>query len=432
MSGLSIDHGGAIAVDTAQLRDLAVRVRGVVPVLAEVGDAVERAEVLLASAAWTELSSAAWCLRSVETSLDALTVGVEEAAADLVLMAEAYEVVELRAQAEALAHTDAVAAAAVEARLARLLASDEGLGTRADALERTADDRRFRGLGDQYDAAGLLPPVFLGGAFVGVTSGLGRVGPGMALGATTADPVRVSVASRSRPTGAPSGLASALRRLPSASGAQVAIEKYTMPGAAPRYIAYLAGSRSMSLRAAGGTEPWDMKSNIELYTGGRSASYQATLDALAAAGARPGERVDVVAHSQGGMIAAHMARESPFAVTTQITAGSAVEPTLSADQTLVQLRHTDDVVSSLAAGGAAEGTGSADSFTATRVGDPDAGRQDLALETHSLENYVETAAMVDASADPRAVALDAYWADLDRAVSVERTEYRAERVLRDP
>ena len=43
MSGLSIDHGGAIAVDTAQLRDLAVRVRGVVPVLAEVADAVARA-----------------------------------------------------------------------------------------------------------------------------------------------------------------------------------------------------------------------------------------------------------------------------------------------------------------------------------------------------------------------------------------------------
>lgn len=431
MSGLSIDHGGAIAVDTAQLRDLAVRVRGVVPVLAEVADAVARAEALLATAAWTELAPAAWSLRSVATSLDGLTARVEKTAADLVLMAEAYEVVELRARAEALAHTDAAAAAAVEARLARLLASDGSVGTLADTLERTADARRFRGLDDQYDAAGLLPPVFLGGAFVGVTSGLGRVRPGMALGAT-ADPVRVSVASRSRPTGAPSGLASALRRLPSASGAQVAIEKYTMPGEAPRYVAYLAGSRSMSLRTAGGTEPWDMKSNIELYTGGRSASYQATLDALAAAGARPGDRVDVVAHSQGGMIAAHLAMESPFAVTTQITAGSPVEPTLSADHTLVQLRHTDDVVSALAAGGAREGTGSADSFTASRVGDPDAGQQDLALETHSLENYVETAAMVDASADPRAEALDAYWADLDRAVTVDRTEYRAERVLPDP
>ncbi|WP_292798005.1 hypothetical protein, partial [Microbacterium sp. UBA6633] len=83
MSGLSIDHGGAIAVDTAQLRDLAVRVRGVIPVLAEVADAVARAEALLATAAWTELAPAAWSLRSVATSLDGLTARVEKTAADL-------------------------------------------------------------------------------------------------------------------------------------------------------------------------------------------------------------------------------------------------------------------------------------------------------------------------------------------------------------
>ena len=146
-----------------------------------------------------------------------------------------------------------------------------------------------------------------------------------------------------------SGLASAFRRMPSAGGAQLAIEKYTVPGESPRYVVYVSGSRSMSLREGGGPEAWDMKSNIELYTGGRSASYQATLDALAATGARPGDRVDVVAHSQGGMIAAHLSMESAFTVTTQITAGSPVEPMLPADQTLVQLRHTDDAVSALAA-----------------------------------------------------------------------------------
>ena len=431
MSGLSIDHGGVIAVDTTQLRDLAARVQAVVPVIAEAEGAAGRAEALLASAAWTDLAPAAWSLRSAAMSVEALTAGIDEAAADLLLMAEVYEVVELRARAEVLTRTDAAAAVAVEARLRQLLAADERLAPLADAQERIAGERRFRGLGDQYDAGGLLPPMFLGGAVVGTTSGLGHVRPGMVLG-VTADPVRVSAASRSRPAGAPSGLASAFRRMPSDGGAQVAIEKYTVPGESPRYVAYVSGSRSMSLREGGGVEAWDMKSNIELYTGGRSASYQATLDALAAAGARPGDRVDVVAHSQGGMIAAHLAMESAFTVTTQITAGSPVEPTLSADQTLVQLRHTDDVVSALAAGGAREGTGSADSFTASRVGDPDPGSQDLALATHALESYIETAAMVDASTDPRAAALDAYWADLDRAVTVERTEYRAERVLPDP
>ncbi|WP_158297188.1 hypothetical protein [Zhihengliuella sp. ISTPL4] len=431
MSGLSIDHGGAVAVDTAQLRDLAARLRGLLPTCREAEEAVERAEALFSSAAWTDLSPVGWSLRPAVTAAGVVRDEVEATAADLFLMADVYEAVELRARAEALAQTDAAAAAAVEARLARLLAADGRLAPLADTLEREADDRRFRGLADQYDAGGLLPPVFLGGAFVGVTSGLGQIRPGMALG-TSADPVRVSVTSRSHPAGAPSGLASAFHRMPSASGAQVAIEKYTIPGESPRYVAYLLGSRSMSLREAGGREPWDMKSNLELYTGGRSASYRATLDALATAGARPGDRVNVVAHSQSAMIAAHLSMESDFVVTTQITAGSPVEPTLTEDQTLVQLRHTDDVVSALAAGGSLEGTGSADSFTASRVGDPDAGRQDLALATHSLENYIETAAMVDASADPRAVALDAYWADLDRAVTVERIEYRAERVLPDP
>ncbi|MBP3976764.1 hypothetical protein [Microbacterium sp. BLY] len=431
MSGLSIDHGGAIAVDTGQLRDLATRVRGLLPSSTAAEDAVARAEAVLSAGAWSDLFPIAWSLRAAVAALGELVTDIEAAAADLLLTAEVYDVVELRAQAQVLAQTDAAAAAAREARLRRLLAADERLGPLADALERRAQDRRFRGLDDQFDAGGLLPPLFSAGAVVGMTSGLGRVRPGMTLSGT-ADPVRVGVVASSRPNSAPSGLAGALRRMPASAGAQVAVERYTMPGGATRYVAYLGGSRSMAPGDAGGTEPWDMKSNVELYTGGRSASYQATLDALAAAGARPGDRVDVVAHSQGGMIAAHLARESGFAVTTQLTAGSPVEPVLSTDQTLVQLRHTDDVVSALAAGGSPEGTGAPDSFIASRVGDPDPGPQDFALQTHALETYIETAEQVDASDDPRAVALDAYWTELDRAVAVERTEYRAERVASAP
>nr|WP_017203583.1 hypothetical protein [Microbacterium barkeri] len=142
---------------------------------------------------------------------------------------------------------------------------------------------------------------------------------------------------------------------------------------------------------------------------------------------RAGDRVDVVAHSQGGMIAARLAMEGDVDVAMQITAGSPQEPTLTDEQTLIQLRHSDDVVSALAAGGSAEGTGSPFSFTASRVGDPHDGFQDLTLGTHGLESYRETAALVDASDDPRAEALDGYWAELADAVRVERTEFRAER-----
>ncbi|MGH3691245.1 MAG: hypothetical protein ACRDT7_13895, partial [Microbacterium sp.] len=261
-------------------------------------------------------------------------------------------------------------------------------------------------------------------ALVGIATGLGKIRPGMVLKGT-ADPVQVTPVKSTTPS-APQSLASALRRMPGA-GAQVAVEKYTMAGSATRYVAYVGGTLDSLPWQAGEAEPWDMKSNIELYQGRASASYQATVDALAATGAKPGDQVDVVAYSQGGMIATRLAMESEFEVSMQMTAGSPTEPTLGEDQTLIQLRHTDDIVSTLAAGGSIDGTGSPDSFTASRVGDPHDGIQDLRLQTHSLETYIETAEMVDASNDPRAEALEAYWDGLGRAVDVERIEYRAER-----
>ncbi|MDF2508575.1 MAG: hypothetical protein K0Q52_2434, partial [Microbacterium sp.] len=229
------------------------------------------------------------------------------------------------------------------------------------------------------------------------------------------------------PAGAPKSVAGALQRLPSTS-AQVAVEKYTMADGATRYITYVKGTQNSSPWEGGGTDPWDMKSNAQLYQGERSASYQATVDALAAAGAQPGDRVDVVGYSQGGMIAAHLAMESEYDVAMQLTAGSPQESSLGDDQTLIQLAHSDDVVAKLAAGGSAAGTGSPDSFTATREVDLPDGLYDLSLKPHALEAYVETAKMVDASDDPRAEALDAYWRELGEAVQVERTEFHAERV----
>ena len=115
------------------------------------------------------------------------------------------------------------------------------------------------------------------GALVGVASGLGKVRPGMVLSGVT-DPVRVTPVKTTTPN-APTGLAAAFRRVPGAS-AQVAVEKYTMVGGATRYVAYIAGTRNSLPWQAGESEPWDMKSNVELYQGGPSASYQATLDAL--------------------------------------------------------------------------------------------------------------------------------------------------------
>lgn len=427
---LEITHGGVIAVDTEEMRDVGRRAEALAELFAEARAAADRAYRIVSTR--PELSGVvdADALRSSADRVAELRSEAERAATGTLLMADAFEVVELRAEAEALALTDASAAAAVEARIDRMLRRDERLGPMTRWLIEGWQRRRFEGLGDQWDMSGLLPPMFMVGAIAGLVTGLGKIPPGSRLRGS-ADPVVVNAVASSRPSGPPAGVKEAFQRMPGSSGAQVAVEKYTMPDGTTRFVAYVLGTRTPARGTSDGKEPWDMKSNLELYTGQDSASYQATRDALAAAGAEPGDRVDVVGHSQGGMIANRLSMEGEYEVAMQITAGSPTEPSVGDDQTVIQVGHTDDVVRSLAAGGSAAGTGSADSFTASRVGDPADAPHDLQLRTHGLDAYLETAAMIDASDDPRAAALRTYWAELGGAVSVERTEYRAERTGAD-
>lgn len=312
----------------------------------------------------------------------------------------------------------------MRARIDQLTASDERLGALADGLVARWEQSRYAGMSGQFDLGGVLAPLFATGAVAG-TAGIGRITPGQRLRGA-AEAVTVAPVKTSSPIAPPTSLAEAFRRFPKSASAQIAVERYVMTDGTSRYLAYLTGTRAAL--GYGGEEPWDMKSNQQLYTGDRSASYEATRAALAAAGAQPGDEVNVVAHSQSGMIAAHLSMEGEFDVRVQLTAGSPVELVLDADQTIIQLRHTDDVVSALAGGGSPGGTGSADSFVASRIGDPAVGIQDVMLRTHQLDAYIETAELVDASDDPRVRGLDAFWSGLNEAVTIESTEYRAERV----
>ncbi|KJQ52862.1 hypothetical protein [Microbacterium sp. SA39] len=425
--GLEIDHGGAIAVDTEAMRDVGTRISGVASHLEEARAEIRRAHTAITSTpGFSERVDTAE-LQACGERVGELRAEVEESSAATLLMADAFEVVELRAEAEALAHSDSAAAQALLARASRIMAADGRIGVLADRLvDGTWRQERFTGLGGQWDLGGLLPQVFLLGAFVGVTSGVGTVLPGMTLKGEV-EPVTVAPVRSSTPAAAPATLRGAFERMPSAASAQVAVEKLTFADGTTKYMVYVKGTQNMKPWEGGGAEPWDMKSNAELYTGEKSASYQATLDALAAAGAAPGDTVGVVAHSQAGMIAVHLGMESEYDVDLVATAGSPVGGTFRADQLVAQLAHTDDVFVGLTGGGSPGGTGSADSFTATRVADPDPGFQDVTLAPHKFETYLETAQMVDESGDPRVEALDEYWAELGKAVSVERTEYHAER-----
>jgi hypothetical protein len=420
---LDIRHGGAIVVDTEALRDVGHRLALLAAELDDANAAIARALAAISNAGGYGGEVDLLALAAGGERIGGVRARMRDASTATLLMADAYEVVELRAEAAALRLVDGAAADAVQTRLDRLLASDARLDAMSDRLIADWKGGRFDGLGSQFDPGGLLSPFVMGSASAAVLTGLGTLRPGATLQGT-ADAVAVTAVRTGTPGGPPTSLAGAFTRLPTAPGAQLRVERYTLPDGTRQFIAYVKGSQSVGF---GGSQPWDMRSNLQLYTGQTSASYQATLDALEAAGAEPGDRVDVVAHSQGGIIAAHLAMESGYDVQVQLTAGSPVEPTLDDDQLLIQLRHTDDVVSSLAGGGSPAGTGSPESFTAERVGDPISGLQDLVLAPHQMHAYLETAEMVDDSGDVRLDALDRRWADLEGAVEITSIEFRAER-----
>ncbi|WP_314650507.1 hypothetical protein [uncultured Microbacterium sp.] len=424
--GVDVDYGGAIAVDTEVLRDLGRRMLSAAASMrdAEGGAVAAHLELTLSTPGreWVGYSA----LAADAIALRTLGGDIEADAAGVLLMADAYEVVELHAQARALEASDAAAASDLRTRADALAASDPQIQPLVDRLRAEWVTGRFEGLDRQVDlSAGGWGSVFgsIGGSAAVIGAGVIAYGTRLS---GRADSVVVTPVRTTTPAGAPTSLPDALRRFPSATGAQVKVETYAMSDGTRRHVAYITGTQSL---AVGGSNPWDMKSNVELYSGRRSASYQSTLDALKLAGAKPGERVDVVGYSQGGGIASYLAMDGTYDVGVQITAGSPLEPTLDDSQTLVQLRHTDDVVSSLAAGGSPGGTGSADSVTVERVADPTPGLHDLLLEPHRIENYIETAEMFEASGDRRAHGLDPLWADLAEAESVTSVEYHAERIM---
>ncbi|WP_164234577.1 hypothetical protein [Microbacterium hydrocarbonoxydans] len=424
MSGISIDHGGAISVDPGALRDVARRMDLVTGHYDDAHVAILRAHALVAEAP-ERAAQAGGGLWSSAQRIRALRDECAEATSGTLLMADVYEYVELQAAAdlEGAAFPDDL-----RLRMEQLVASDERIAPMAAMLVEGWKDDRYEGMADQSTWHGLMTPLFLAAAGIGTFAGRGRIPPGATLSGT-ADAVAVTAVATARTT-APAGFADAFRGFAKAPDAQIRVEKYTFEEGPPTYLVYLKGTQSPGV---GGAEPWDMKSNVELYTGQRSASYQATLDALAAAGVEPGDEVNVVAHSQSGMIAAHLAMGSEYDVRVQITAGSPVEPSLAEDQTLSAFRHTDDLVGVLAGGGSHAGTGSPESFTAAAVDDQPAPWEDFGdwatdpVSPHLMESYVAMAEEVDASGDPRVEAMDAFWSRLAEAESVEATDYRAER-----
>ncbi|WP_417509436.1 hypothetical protein [Microbacterium sp.] len=426
---IEVTHGGAIAVDPDALRGVADALVALAPRFADAAAAARRAHGCLLSVPGASAAIDSTALWGSADRADALQVECQTAGEGTALMADAYELVERRVELDALAIQGTAPSDALLDRIAELEASDPRVSEMRVWLLAGWQERRFEGLDDQYElewkgvGTGLDTGVLFAMSAMLGAAGIGRLLPGARLSGD-GGPVSLTPVRSASPIGPPNTIAEGLRRLPDAAGAQIKVEKYAMPDGSRKFVLYEKGTQSGGY---GGKNPFDLKSNIELYTGQESASYAATVEALRESGAQAGDEVHVYAHSQGAMNSAYLSSQGEFDVTVQVTAGSPVHPTVSDHQLLIELRHTDDIVSSLAGGGVPAGTGSPDSMVVTRVGDATRELHDLWAHTHFEEQYIETAELLEASADVRLEAWRDKMRELNDAVSIESTEYVAKR-----
>jgi hypothetical protein len=430
---LEIRSGGVVAVDTASLRAAADRLEACGVELEVVAGLLRRTTQRVEAIPRIELVGAVGRAARLSAQSSALAVTPPAISDRLRTMAAVFETIELRAErAAAVASGDSAALAGIDARLADLRAQQPSSdwGATWDSLWRMAT--WSLGLTGQFgmDAASLGSGVLLtlGGAAWGIAAparlaGRGTIEPDSRLGGTV-QPVQLRVVRAPGHTTAqaPATLAAVAARIP-AGDARVRVERYTMADGSRQFAVYVRGTTS-----GDDSEPFDMESNLQLYGNEKSASYEAALAALRDAGAQPGDIVHAFGHSQGGMIASRLALEGGFDTRTLVTFGSPVEADVGSETLSVVVRHTDDPVATLAGGGHDDSVGAAGSFVAERSVDPVLTVRDLdPLVAHHMTAYEDTAAMLDASADPRMDAVRAHLAGLEAAASVEVTEYAASR-----
>lgn len=412
---VGISSGGAVAVDTARLRDAAAVLVGAAARLDEAVADIARADARISAHTLPVLGlTQDERLREV----GALADRAREQQDRLLMCAAVYEIAEMRAEAAlASAAGDADAAARARDRIAALENAYPG------ATELLGADSGF---GDGWAWFTLLMP-FLAGASLATGAAIARL---------TAARGRIPFGTHLTPTGrpvpeivplppadlsaaAPTALAPALERIPQGSEARVRIEKYaTASGTA--YAVYVAGTSGL-----GGDEVWDMLSNVQGYGGAQSDAYLALTAMLAEAGIQPGDTLYLYGHSQGGMLVGQIAATGDYDVRVVGTAGSPTAADPGPEAIAVDLRHGDDPVAMLAGGGFATRVGAEGSIVATRVVDPAPGPQDLGLPAHHLTAYAETAELVDASADPRVAVVHERMAELEGARLISTQEFGA-------
>ena len=234
--------------------------------------------------------------------------------------------------------------------------------------------------------------------------GLGIAGPdtsaamlillGSAFGVLGESPVRTTTTASSAAARSPTGFGDRIDRIPDATaredGAQIRIERYSIPGEEDRFEVYIAGTADFGVDSTG--EPWDMTSNVHGMAGLLPGSYHAVAAAMAEAGVTADSPVVFNGYSQGGLVASLLASSGEYNTHGLVTVGSpSGQVQLPGNFPAVAIEHTDDIVPAL--GG-------------TRI-DPDvlvierhlyAGREvdnDVAVPAHQLDRYRDTARLID-------------------------------------
>lgn len=235
---------------------------------------------------------------------------------------------------------------------------------------------------------------------------------------------------------APTGYADLADRIPASdAGAQIRVERYGGQND-PRWLVYIGGTVDFTMTA--GTETNDMTSNVHgiaddssldalRITGGDSAAVERAVRlALAEAGAEPGDPLLPVGHSGGGIVAAALAGDPDLNVTTAVNLGGPViSEALRDGATLLTIEHEEDLVP--ATGG--WGHPSPDRLTVSRSVLEAGVEYDEAVPAHLLVRYQETAALMDASDEPRLVAMREEVAAFTGGGTGEMTRWVATREL---
>jgi len=248
-------------------------------------------------------------------------------------------------------------------------------------------------------------------------------------------PVRLHRVGQEQLVDPPEGLEALVLRIPDAGegGPQIRIERYGSEQE-PCWFVYLAGTADASL--VPGSEPWDMTSNAAALAGEQGGSMRAVLQALEAAGAREGDVVVPVGYSQGGLLAAGLAIESPYAVPVAVTVGAPVgQLAVPSTVLLLSLEHEEDWLPLL---GGQQPPGGPDDDDRVLV------RRSVAAElsaagvgaapsaaAHARELYRRTAAFADASAEARILGVRRRISALAQGPGGSSL-WRAERVMQEP